>query len=167
MNDLTALTFLPQEQILLTHSHETIELNRYRWLALTFLPFDSSVSGLMNAIGLECVHRLCSLQEVAQKMELGACVSNLDKLVERPLINNNSQHFFIIDKSMGHQVLIMAEEAAKVSCDFFGWLLETNAIPELHNIFFAFVAQKEKEYRILQECRLQWGVGVSDLSIAV
>lgn len=68
---------------------------------------------------------------------------------------------------MGHQMLVMAEEAAKVSCTFFGWLLETNAIPELHKTFFDFVAQKEKEYRIIQECRLQWGVGVSELSIAV
>lgn len=86
MNDLTALTFLPQEQIVLSYTHEIKELNRYRRQALTFLPFDSSVSGLMNTIGLESVHRLCNLQEVARKMELGACVNSIDKKKDPCLI---------------------------------------------------------------------------------
>ncbi|AQU82264.1 MULTISPECIES: hypothetical protein [unclassified Halomonas] len=163
VNNLAALTFLPQEQLNLAHSCEIADLNRYRWLALTFLPFDSSVSHLMSAIGMECVHRLCNLQDVARKLGLGACV-NAEPVEVSPPLNIKSSHFFIIDEPMGHQFLMRAEEAAKASYSFFNWLLETNATPELHNTLFNFVTQKNNEYRILQECREQRKFGLSGLS---
>jgi hypothetical protein len=165
MNNLAALTLLPQEQLNLAYSNETAELNRYRWLALAFLPFDSSVSRLMTAISTECVHRLCSLQEVASKMELGACIHS-DQSGEGSLLAANSRHFFVVDDGMGRQLLARAEEAAQMSCKFFGWLLETNATPELHSTLFNFVTQKNNEYHVLQECREQWKLGFSALSLA-
>lgn len=164
MSNLLALTFLPQEQIALAHSHEKNELHRYRWLALTFLPFDSSVSRLMTAIGMECVHRLCNLQEVASKMGLGACIYN-DQLRQAPLLKINNQHFFVVDKPMGRELISKAEEDAKVSCTFFNWLLETNATPELHKTLFNCATQKTNECRVLQECREQWKLGFSELSL--
>lgn len=166
MNNLTALNFLPQEQLNLAHSYEITELNRYRWLALTFLPFDSAVSHLMKAIGMECLHRICSLQEVARKMELGACV-NAEQLSDNPLLNKSSQHFFVVDEAMGRKTLIKAEEAAKGTCTSFGWLLETNATPELHTLLFNFLTQKNNEYRVLQECREQWKLGFPELPLAL
>lgn len=51
MANLTALNLLPQEQLNLACLQEARELNRYRGLALSFLPFDPSVSRLMNTIG--------------------------------------------------------------------------------------------------------------------
>ncbi|QNI04761.1 hypothetical protein HXW73_08380 [Halomonas sp. SH5A2] len=157
MNSMIALNFLPQDQINLSHSHEKNELKRYRWLALTFLPFDSSISSLMSAIGLECVRRLLSLQEIARKMELEACIDT-DNFEKLPLVKTNSQHFFVVDKTMGYQFLARAEEAAQESCSFYRWLLETNATPELHRTLFDFVTQKDSEYLVLQECREQWSM---------
>lgn len=158
MNNLAALSLLPQEQLNLAYSNEAGELKRYKWLALTFLPFDSSVSRLMTAISMECVHRLCNLQEVARKMDLCACV-NAETLEKSPLLNTKESHFFVVDDQMGDQILASAEEAAKLSCAFFGWLLETNATPELHNTLFQFVTQKSNEFRIIQECREQRAIG--------
>ena len=87
MDNLTALTYLPQDQLSLAYLHEVRELNRYRGLALSFLPFDPPISRLMDAIGMECVHRLCSLQEVASQMELGACANaNQQKEPRRPQV---------------------------------------------------------------------------------
>ncbi|WP_251048081.1 hypothetical protein [Halomonas sp. ISL-56] len=117
ISNLLALTFLPQEQIALAHSHEENELHRYRWLALTFLPFDPSVSRLMTAVGMECVHRLCNLQEVASKMGLGACLIN-NQPREVPLTKIKSQHFFVVGEPMGRELLSKAEEDARVSCTF-------------------------------------------------
>ncbi|WP_386083057.1 hypothetical protein ACFIOZ_07475 [Vreelandella sp. F11] len=158
MNNLAALSLLPQEQLNLAYYNEASELNRYKWLALTFLPFDSSVSRLMNAISMECVHRLCNLQEVARKMDLCACV-NAEGLGKKPLLNIKEQHFFVVNDQVGDQILAKAEEAAKNSCTFFGWLLETNATPELHNTLFEFVTQKNNEFRVIQECREQRSIG--------
>ncbi len=159
MNNLSALSLLPQEQLNLACSNEISELKRYRWLALIFLPFDTSVSRLMTAISMECVHRLCNLQEVARKMELGACI-NTEQLGKIHFLKTKEQHFFVVDDQMGHQMLAKAEEAAQGACAFFGWLLETNATPELHNILFDFVKQKQNEYRILQDCREQQNQGL-------
>ena len=166
MDNLTALTFLPQDQLDLAYSHEVRELNRYRGLALSFLPFDPPISRLMDAIGMECVHRLCSLQEVARQLELGAC-ANANHQKEPPFFNKMSKHFFVVDENMGHHLLINAEKAAEMTCTFFGWLLETNATPELHQALFDIVTQKTKECLVLRECREHWGVGSSELSLVM
>ncbi|MGY2462117.1 hypothetical protein [Vreelandella sulfidaeris] len=157
--------FLPQEQLNLACLQEAKELNRYRGLSLSFLPFDSSISRLMNAIGMECDHRLHSLQAVASQMRLDV-FANVSQLKETPFFNKNSQHFFVVDENMGRQLLVNAEEAAEATYIFFSWLLETNATPELHQLLTTFVTQKNSEYRVLQECREQWKVGFSELSFA-
>lgn len=156
MANQTALNLLPQEQLNLACLQEACELNRYRSLALCFLPFDSPVSRLMNTIGAESEHRLCSLQEVAKQMQLDV---NISQLTETPFFYKDSKHFFVVDENMGRQVLISAEEAAESTCAFFSWLLETNATPELHQTLSFFVEQKNIEYQVLQECREQWKVG--------
>jgi|TARA_R110001583_G_scaffold9096_15_gene43013 hypothetical protein len=150
MDNFTALFFLPQDQINLVHSHETSEMNRYRWLALRYLPFDTPMSRLMTIIGQECVHRLLNLQEVASRMELGACI-DVRSLPVTSYFDNNYQHFFVVDARMARQVLIEAVEAAKSTCTFISWLLETNATPELHQPLFIFSIQKNNEHRILQD----------------
>lgn len=150
MDHFTALIFLPQDQLNLAHSHETSEMNRYRWLALRYLPFDIPMSRLMTAIGQECVDRMLNLQEVARRMELGACI-NVRSLPITSYFESNCQHFFVVDALMRRQVLIGAVEAAKLTCTFFSCLLETNATPELHQPLFIFTAQKNNEHRILQD----------------
>ncbi|HAA45839.1 MAG: Uncharacterized protein XD36_1049 [Halomonas sp. 54_146] len=155
MDNLTALNFLPQEQLNLAHSHESNELNRYQWLALSFLPFDPSVSQLMSAMSMECVYRLSNLKEVAGRMELDACVKAPSPR-ETPSLSKNSPHFFVVHEVMGQQILMRAEEASEATCTFFSWLLETNATPELHQLLSTFVKQKNNEHRVLQECREQW-----------
>ncbi|MFJ5537267.1 hypothetical protein [Vreelandella titanicae] len=159
VNNLTALNILPQEQLNLAHLHETSELNRYRWLTLSFQPFDSPISRLMSAIGMECAHRILNLQEVARQMELSACV-NTDQMMKISLPNKNIQHFFVVDELMGRHALVGAEEAANATCTYFGWLLETNATPELHKLLFNCLTQKNNEYHVLQECREQRKLGL-------
>lgn len=163
MANITTLNLLPQEQLNLACLQEAREMNRYRCLSLSFLPFDLPVSRLMNTIGDESEHRLCSLQEVAKQMQLDV---NVSQLKETPFFNKNSKHFFVLDENMGRQMLVSAEEAAESTCAFFSWLLETNAAPELHPSLSSFVEQKNSEYQVLQECREQWKVGFFELSFA-
>lgn len=162
MDKLVALNFLPQEQLNLANSHEKNELHRYRWLALSFLPLDPPVSRLMKAISMECVHRLRSLKEVAKEMDLVACVDDRPLKKPPPFFNKNRQHFFVVDEPMGRSFLEKAEEAARETYTFFGWLLETNATPELHQLLFNCMTQKKNEYHVLKECREQWKMSFSE-----
>lgn len=163
MDNLTALNFLPQDQLNLAHSHESNELNRYQWLALSFLPFDSSVSRLMTTLSMECAYRLSNLKEVAGRMDLDACVKAPPPR-ETPFLSKSSQHFFVVNEAMGRQILMRAEEASEATCTFFSWLLETNATPELHQPLSTFVKQKNNEHRVLQECREHWRMQLTDQS---
>ncbi len=152
MDNLTALTLLPQEQLSIAHTHETGELNRYRRLALSFLPIAPHISRLMAALGIECEERIQTLRNVARQLELDACVS-LNPPRESPFLPRSPQHFFVVDDAMSRDALMATEDAAEVTCRLFAWLLETNATPELHRPLQAFVAQKNNEYRIIQELR--------------
>lgn len=169
MDNMTALTLLPQEQLNIAHTHETGELNRYRRLALSFLPIAPHISRLMVALGMECEQRIQSLRDVARKLELDACVS-LAPSQESPFLARTSRHFFVVDDAMSRDVLTEAEEAAEVTCRLFAWLLETNATPELHRPLLTFVNQKNNEYRIIQEClesgRSGWNRRVPDPHMA-
>lgn len=162
MDKLAALNFLPQEQLYLANSHEQNELHRYRWLALSFLPIAPPVSHLMQTIGMECVNRLDNLQNVAKQMNLQACIDELSLKKPYPFYSKKKPHFFVVDEPMGIQVLEGAEETARETCTFFSWLLETNATPELHQLLFSFVNQKNNEYRVIQECREHWGTSFSE-----
>ena len=152
MVNVTALTALPQEQLALAYSHEVDEMKRYRWLALNFLSTESTVSCLMAAIGMECEQRLRELQKVARHMELDACVNELAPgatSVDDPA----SQHVIELDASVTQQILLQVESSAMETYRFFAWLLETNATPELHRPFLAFVNQKNNEYHVIREYR--------------
>lgn len=148
--------FLPYEQLDLAHSHESMELNRYRWLALSFLPVDPYVSRLMSSIGLECVHRLSNFHEAAAQLGLDACVNDSPAWELPSCYRNSSQHFFVIDESMGQHLLEYAEESASETYIFFNYLLETNATPELHKILWDCVTQKNNEFKVVQEHRESW-----------
>lgn len=167
LDNLRALNFLPQEQLDMAHSHEILELNRYRWLALRFLPNDPPISRLMSTIGMECVHRLGKLEEVAKKMELAACVNERPFREPSPFFDINKQHFFVVDEPMGYQLLGLAEKAARETCMFFNWMLETNATPELHQPFLSIATQKDNEYRLLQEYLQQRSTGSSEDSLTM
>ena len=161
----TALNFLPQDQLTLAYSQEAQELCRYRSLALCFLTFDTPISQLMNAIGIECEHRLNNLKEVAAQMAFDLPLDS-SKLIDISAINQNSRHFFVVDENRGSQLLIDAEEAAKASSMIFSKLLKINAAPELRQLLTTFVKQKKSEYRVLKECREQWKLALHDLGRA-
>lgn len=152
MVNVTALTVLPQEQLALAYSHEAGELNRYQWLALSFLPSASPVSCLMAALGMECEQRLRVLQDVARHMELDACL-NVRLPGETSVCSSTGQPVFGVDESIAQQMLVQAEKDAIETYSFFACLLETNATPELHRPFLAFVNQKNNEYHVIRECR--------------
>ncbi|CAO1663343.1 Bro-N domain-containing protein [Halomonas sp. NYA30] len=165
MVSATALHSLPQDQLALAYSQETRELYRYRGLTLCFLPFDLPVSRLMSAIGMECEHRLFSLQEVAKQMEL-VLPSTISQQRKASFLTKNSRHFFVVDEHMGRQVLLDAEEAAEATYTLFSRLSETNATPELQHLLSTFVTQKYSEYRVVKECREQWKIALYALGCA-
>ncbi|WP_083004524.1 hypothetical protein [Halomonas sp. GT] len=156
MEKIVFPNFLPYEQLDLAHSHESMELNRYRWLALSFLPVDPSVSRLMSSIGLECVHRLSNLHEAAVQLGLDACVNDPPAWELPSCYRNSSRHFFVIDERMGQHLLEYAEESASETYVFFNRLLETNATPELHKALWNCVNQKNNELKVIKEYRECW-----------
>ncbi len=166
MDNLTAVTVFPHEQIALLHSHEIIELKRYQWLTLIFLPFDLSISRLMSAISSESSCRLDELRDWAGEREFvtGVDVYSLDKL---GLMPTQAQHFFVVNERMAFQVLIKAEEAAKTSHSFYMSLLESNMTPLAHGVFLDFAMQKYNEYHVLKECREQWSESLSRWRLAL
>tara|TARA_R110001599_G_scaffold346298_2_gene571434 strand:- start:329 stop:691 length:363 start_codon:yes stop_codon:yes gene_type:complete len=119
----------------------------------------------MNAIGIECEHRLNNLKEVAAQMAFELPL-NSSKLIDISAINQNSRHFFVVDENRGRQLLIDAEEAAKASSMIFSKLLKINAAPELRQLLITFVKQKKSEYLVLKECREQWKLALHDLGRA-
>lgn len=160
MIDLTPLTLLPQEQLVLASSHENREMYRYRRLALGFLPYAADTSRLMAALGSECEQRLGTLGRVAERLGLSACITTADARHERSLpVTATQRHFFITDDAMADQTLEQALEAARHSRHFSERLLETNATPELHEPFLTFTGQKHIACRVLQECQEQRRLG--------
>ncbi|MFQ3789717.1 hypothetical protein [Halomonas sp. A29] len=149
MDMTTSLLLLPHEQLTLAHAHEAAELQRYRRLALSFLPHALQTSRLMATLGLQSEKRLDMLRQAARCLELEACVS------ERPMCASDfavdQRHFFVIDDIMGDQIIEQAVRAAVESKNFFDWLLDTNATPELHQPLLNFAREKEGECRVLIE----------------
>ncbi|MFC3285106.1 hypothetical protein [Litchfieldella rifensis] len=157
MIDLTPLTLLPQEQLVLASTHENQEMYRYRRLALSFLPNATYISRLMAALGSECEQRLDTLGHVAERLGLSACLTTTEARNDHSLPATAAQrHFFITDDVMADQTLKQALEAAHHSRHFSDRLLETNATPELHEPFLTFARQKHVACRVLQECQEQW-----------
>ncbi|MCG6659304.1 hypothetical protein HOP52_16215 [Halomonas campisalis] len=155
MNDLTALTLLPQEQLTLASYHELAEMHRYRRTALCFLPTARHVSRLMATLGMECEQRLERLRSVAEQLELSACVA-ADRRLPPPSTSETAKHFFIVDDAMAALRLDQTLDAACHSRRFYDRLLETNATSELHRILQAFARQKQAECQVLAEFRAQW-----------
>lgn len=161
MVNVTTFSTLSEDQLNVAYLQESLELSRYRAMALSFLTFDTSISGLMSTMATECEQRLCHLQEIATRMGVSLTI-NVSPLKEVPSYYNNSRHFFVVDEHMGRQILVRAEEAAEATCGVFDRMLNTNAIPDLHRSLTSFVAQKNSERRVLQECLEQWGIGLSE-----
>ncbi|MDX5377278.1 MAG: hypothetical protein LPK08_07145 [Halomonas sp.] len=155
LNMTDSLLLIPQEQLTLANAHESAELQRYRRLALSFLPKAPQVSRLMASLGLQCEQRLGTLRRIAARLELEACVGAPP--MDTPSFELTHRHFFVVDDCMAGQLLDQAIFAAVESKRFFAWLLETNATPELHQAFIDFVTEKEAESRVLLEYREhQW-----------
>ncbi len=149
MNKTTSLLLLPYEQLTLANAHEAAELQRYRRLTLSFLPTAPQTSRLMATLGLQSEKRLATLRKVARNLELEACVraATTDPMCFR----TPHGHFFVVDDVMGEQVIEQAIRAAVESKNYFEWLLNTNATPELHQPLRDFVSEKEGECRVLLE----------------
>jgi len=155
MFDSTALTLLPQEQLDLISHHEVQELHRYRRLALSLLPTAPHISRLMATLGTECEQRLEALRDVAQRLDLVACLSE-EQASPTSLLTRSRGHFFVVNGTMANDVLDEAPEAAHHSWHFYDTLLATNATPELYRPLQVFITQKRNEHQILEERREVW-----------
>ncbi|MCC5883995.1 MAG: hypothetical protein JJU25_15345 [Halomonas sp.] len=149
MNKSHSLLLLPYEQLTLANAHEAAELQRYRRLTLSFLPVAPQTSRLMATLGLQCEKRLDTLRQTAALLELEACVSKHP--FAPPNYSMAQRHFFVVDHSMASEVIEQTVRTAVESKNFFEWLLNTNATPELHQPLVDFVREKEGESRVLLE----------------
>lgn len=150
MTDMkSSLLLLPYEQLTLAWAHETGELQRYRRLTLSFLPHAPQTSRLMATLGLQCENRLETLRQSAEQLELEACVKAAP--TDNPSYHLTHRNFFVVDNAMANQMIEQAVRSAVESKQFFEWLLNTNATPELHQPLVNFAREKKGECHVLLE----------------
>lgn len=154
-------TLLPQELLVLASSHEHHEMNRYRRLALRFLPFDAGVSRLLEALATECEQRLHEMRRVCQRVRIAWPALTVSPLSQQH--NDDSEnHFFIIGDEMAATVLAQALIGEHRSLRFYYQLLASNATPELHSLIATFIKQSQAQCRILEEGQDQWLLAAQD-----
>ncbi|MDI5934452.1 hypothetical protein [Halomonas kalidii] len=146
----TARACPTDEQLRLARDHEYREMQRYRGLALSFLPTRPRVSRLMAAIGVECEQRLAALAALADHLQLRHCLP-----VEPPrrfrLPEAHRLHLFIANDAMACQALGYALAAAHHSRQFSELLVRFCHTAELEALLEHFIEQKRNECRLLEE----------------
>lgn len=140
------------EQLRLAHDHEHREMQRYRGLALSFLPTRPRVSRLMAAIGVECEQRLAALEAMADHLQLRHCLPTEPPRRFR-LPEAHRLHLFIANDAMACQALGYALAAAHHSRQFSELLVRFCHAAELDALLGHFVEQKRNECRLLEEAQ--------------
>ncbi|SDL64108.1 hypothetical protein SAMN05661010_02207 [Modicisalibacter muralis] len=151
----TINTILPQELLVLASSHEHYEMNRYRRLALRFLPFNAGISRLLEALATECEQRLHEMRVACERSGTPEPTLTVSPLRER-YTDGSEKHFFVINVAMAATVLAEALNGEHQSLRFYRQLLASNATPELHPLIATFIKQSQVQCRILEESQGQW-----------
>lgn len=151
----TINTLLPRELLVLASTHERHEMNRYRRLALRFLPFNTGISRLLEALTTECEQRLHEMRLACERWRMPRSTLTVSPLREQH--NDDSEnHFFIISDEMVAKVMAQALIGEQQSLRFYRQLLTSNATPELHSLIATFIQQSQAQCRILEESQEQW-----------
>lgn len=147
MQTLTTASLLPTELLILAGIHENQESERYRLMALRFLPFSTGLSRLMKMLALECEQRVEDLALIAERLQFGA----LPGAVPAADMAVRDRHFFIVDEHMASQALFQALGGEQTSLDFYRQLQEANATPQLDALLAGFVRQKHTQAQVIEE----------------
>lgn len=138
-----------EEQLILTHDHELREMERYRGLALSFLPTRPDVSRLMAVLGIKCEIRLASLGLVARHLQLQHCLPTPATCRLRPPSAFDRQ-LFIAGDTMTCQTLNHALAASHQSRQFTELMARLCHAAEFDTLLGHFIEQKQHECRLLE-----------------
>ncbi|WP_108445682.1 hypothetical protein [Halomonas denitrificans] len=143
----------PADQPLsLTYDHESREMERYRGLALSFLPTRPHVSRLMATLGIECEQRLSALEALAERLQRRYCLPA--PLARRLAIAEQYRlHLFISDDAMAAQTLGYALAFAQHSLQFSELMARHCQLAGLDALLTRFADSKRQECRLLEELR--------------
>ncbi|MCL7940309.1 hypothetical protein M8009_08340 [Halomonas sp. ATCH28] len=140
------------EQLLLAHEHESREMERYRGLALSFLPTHPHVSRLMAALGIECEQRIAALEALAEQLKLSQFL--LTRPSRHPALPGASQlHLFITDDTMACQALSHALAVAHYSRRFSELMARYCQLPALDALLAQFIDHKRTACQLLEEAQ--------------
>lgn len=148
-----------EDQLVLAHDHERHEMERYRGLALGFLPTRLEVSRLMASLGIKCEIRLASLSLVARHLDLQHCLPAPVTRRLRPASAFDRQAF-IADETMTCQTMRHALAAGQQSCQFTELLARLDHPHEFSILMGHFIEQKQHECRLLEAAQQLACVGV-------
>lgn len=155
MTDITTARDYPtDEQLTFAHDLERREMQRYRGLALSFLPTRPHISRLMAALGIECERRLIALENLAERLHLRDCLPG-----GRPcwpqwrfrLSQAQPLYRFITDEAMACHTLAYALAAAEHSRQISELLAESCHTADVETLVGDFIEQKRNECRLLEE----------------
>ena len=143
----TTVSVLPEDLLVAAYTHETQEKERYRVLALRFLPFDAVTCRLLQMLADECEQRLEALQCVAKRLDYDELSC---KLAEDGSTGKEC-HFFILNERMAAQLLVRTLVDEHRSLAFYRQLADSNTTPQLHKLLSSVMHQKQVQIRVLQE----------------
>ncbi|HSP58279.1 MAG TPA: hypothetical protein VLO12_08265 [Halomonas sp.] len=159
MTDITTARDNPtDEQLTFAHDLERREMQRYRGLALSFLPTQPHISRLMAALGIECEQRLIALEALAERLHLRDCLPG-----GRPswpqwrfrLSQAQPLYRFITDEAMACHTLAYALAAAEHSCQISELLAQSCGTADVEALVSDFVERKRNECRLLEAAQNQ------------
>lgn len=140
------------EQLLLAHEHESREMERYRGLALSFLPTQPHVSRLMAALGIECEQRTAALEALAEQLGLRQYLPTGPS--RHPTLPGASQlHLFITDDAMAFLTLSHALAVADYSRRFSELMARYCQLPALDALLAQFIERKRTACHLLEEAQ--------------
>lgn len=148
------IILLPRELLVLASSHEHHEMNRYRLLALRFLPFNIGISRLLETLAAECRQRLDELRLTAERLQMAGPTLTVSSSPRRG-IERSGRHFFVINDETAAMLLAQALIGEHQSLRFYRQLLEANGTPELYPLIAALMKQSLAQCRVLQEGQSQ------------
>ncbi|MBS9402786.1 hypothetical protein KG088_04015 [Halomonas sp. TRM85114] len=145
-----------KEQLIFAHDLERYEMQRYRGLALSFLPIRPSISRLMAALGVECEQRLIALETLAERLHLRDCLPG-----GRPtwpqlrfrLSQAQPLYRFITDEAMACHTLAYALAAAHHSRQISELVAQSSRTAEVETLVGHFIEQKRNECDLLEQAQ--------------
>lgn len=140
------------EQLLLAHEQESREMERYRGLALSFLPTQPHVSRLMAALGIECEQRIAALEALAEQLGLGQYLP-IGPSRHPTLAGASRLHLFITDDAMACLTLSHALAVADYSRRFSELMARYSQLPALDALLAQFIERKRTACHLLEEAQ--------------